>query len=278
MHSKIVVDSIPKVAELGLKYCNYIFRGQPKRFGVPVPKIYRKRYCSLCEINLLKYFQRYAPAFSASLPAEDDYLHWLFLMQHYGFPTRLLDWSESILKATFFAVSDEDFMDEDAEIWIVNPTGLNSLGRWTWPHIHGDSKWLDFYLAEPYLLNEADQKRLKDSMYMDEAKLLWPIAIRPPMQRSRLVAQDSVFTLHPQYRESLPKEIYPEPAHIDVIMIPKEHKRDIFVQLGLMGITYKTLFPELDSIAKDLYSSILLNSPLYNELCSKNQESKPLID
>jgi hypothetical protein len=54
-------------------------------------------------------------------------------------------------------------------------------------------------------------------------------------------------------------------------MIPKEYKRDIFVQLGLMGITYKTLFPELDSIAKDLYGSMLLNGPLYNELCSKNQ-------
>lgn len=273
MPNKLVVDSIPKLAELGLKYCNYIFRGQPKRFGVPVPKIYRKRYRSLCEINLLKYFQRYAPAFSASLPAEDDYLHWLFLMQHYGFPTRLLDWSESILKATFFAVSDENFMGEDAEIWIVNPIGLNSIGPATWPDIHGDSKWLDFYLAEPYLLNMADQRRLADSMWRDGAKLLWPMAIRPPMQWSRLVAQDSVFTLHPQYRESLPEVIYPEPARLDVIMIPKEHKRDIFVQLGLMGITYKTLFPELDSISKDLHSSMLLNGSLYKELCSKNQES-----
>ncbi len=273
MPNKLVVDSIPKLAELGLKYCNYIFRGQPKRFGVPVPKIYRKRYRSLCEINLLKYFQRYAPAFCASLPDEDDYLHWLFLMQHYGFPTRLLDWSESILKATFFAVSDENFMGEDAEIWIVNPIGLNSISPATWPDIHGDSKWLDFYLAEPYLLNMADRNRLADSMWRDGSKLLWPMAIRPPMQWSRLVAQDSVFTLHPQYRESLPDVIYPEPARLDVIMIPNEHKRDIFVQLGLMGITYKTLFPELDSISKDLHSSMLLNGSLYKELCSKNQES-----
>jgi len=199
-------------------------------------------------------------------------------MQHYGFPTRLLDWSESILKAIFFAVSDEDSMGEDAEIWIVDPIGLNSIGPATWPDIHGDSKWLDFYLAEPYLLNMADQKRLADSMWLDGAKLLWPMAIRPPMQWSRLVAQDSVFTLHPQYREGLPEGIYPEQAHLCVIVIHKEHKRDILAQLGLMGITRKTLFPELDSIAKDLYSSMLLNGPLYNELCTNNQGREPFTD
>jgi hypothetical protein len=39
----------------------------------------------------------------------------LGIVQHYGYPTRLLDWSESALVAAFFACAER--LDEDGEIW-----------------------------------------------------------------------------------------------------------------------------------------------------------------
>lgn len=51
---------------------------------------------------------------------------WLFLMQHYGIPTRLLDWSENPLVALYFAVSNLDHSDSDGSLYVMNPIQFNS--------------------------------------------------------------------------------------------------------------------------------------------------------
>jgi hypothetical protein len=61
----------------------------------------------------------------AKTPDPDDYFGWLFLAQHYGLPTRLLDWSESPLVALYFAVT-EGHEDHDGCVWALWPGGLNS--------------------------------------------------------------------------------------------------------------------------------------------------------
>lgn len=68
------------------------------------------------EATLIGHFVSRAPSrLHRPCPAADEYFGWLFLAQHYGLPTRLLDWTENPLVATYFAVIDRP--NEDGCIW-----------------------------------------------------------------------------------------------------------------------------------------------------------------
>ena len=114
------------------------FRGCGKKSYELKPSLYRHKYTKniedfmKLEESLIQRFQQRSIPFN-SREMKNSW-EWLFLMQHYGIPTRLLDWTESPLTALFFAVTTSPHklnasqtcsFSNDATVWVLSPDDWN---------------------------------------------------------------------------------------------------------------------------------------------------------
>jgi len=104
--------------ELGRYRFRYAFRGLSdssyrlqttlSRLGGPYQTLER---------HLLRNFKKYA---HRNVVENDSVWHWLSVAQHYGLPTRLLDWTYSPYIALHFCTANIERFKLDGAIWAVN--------------------------------------------------------------------------------------------------------------------------------------------------------------
>jgi hypothetical protein len=226
------------------------FRGQSDTNWDLIPRIYRsKNTHNNYEREMTRDFQLFSPQYISHLP--NNMLEWLFIMQHHGLATRLLDWTESSLVALYFAV-DNFSHQNDSSVWILNPWSLNQgvLDKHSIPIYTND-------LCQKYVI---DIEKIKQR----EVEAKYPIAIRPKKNSSRIVAQKGMFTIHGKSDVpiNLLQPCLSSKLQIHKIEINKDSKLKIKKELYFSGITDSVLFPEIDGISRDLifrYSNDFMN-------------------
>ena len=110
---------------------------------------------------------------------------WLCAMQHFGVPTRLLDWSESLFPALYFATMPLSKKLNSSTIWVLNPFALVELVR----RGEGVIPTQDNDIILNYSGYSFDNGQKKGVGK-------FPSPVVPDFIFSRLKAQNSCFTIH----------------------------------------------------------------------------------
>src|SRR5215813_4009414 len=118
-HSDRNINSVGELIDLlRVDLAGYLgpvwFRGQGRSAWYLEPKLLRSS-AGLSETHFINRFKQNASFLLDKAPLTE--FDWMFLMQHYGMHTRLLDWSESPLVGLYFAVEEEIHYVEEGTLW-----------------------------------------------------------------------------------------------------------------------------------------------------------------
>jgi len=234
-------DFITAAEELNAEWPGEIWwRGHASPTFVLQAGTHRAERGSRYEQNLTLRFRQYAPTRHANCPAQEDFVSWLFLMQHYGLPTRLLDWSASVLIAAFFAVTDRP--DEDGVVFAIEPRRMNAATN-----------------GDPTLVptTSSPARELFVGAFDDRQTESRTIAVMTHEIDDRMLVQQAAFTIHGNEE---PLDARSDAAEfVRRFDIPASAKQRLHSQLKIIGFRRFTLFPDLTNLALDLKELVLLS-------------------
>lgn len=221
------------------------FRGVSDTSYKLVPKIYRPTIYELRKFPITEPDEdeiRYAFKSRAlqliseqRLPSTEK--DWYFLMQHYGAPTRLLDWTDGALLAVYFAVRTLH-KPRDVAVWMLDPAWLNREAN----KIDGGVRISEWSETDPWFPTPFDE--------VLHPKL--PLALDAPHVARRVAVQRGHFTIHGTQKDGLDQMLEKPNTKLVKFTITAGEITEILDDLKTCGITETTVFPDLEGLSSEL--------------------------
>jgi hypothetical protein len=212
------------------------------------------------EDDLLFRFQQQVQHYVAHLPSAEDRAGWLALMQHYGVPTRLLDWTQSPYVALYFAVEAEpQKMGGDR-----NRAGQEELSSAIWAMDLDFLEWKSKELL-PLIPDEPGARMEYLNGLLDTEEVPLVVRIDPLHGNERMFAQQGFFLwklfVEAPYMDQILTSMMTVP---DLIVRPvirklriRAARRFYFLeQLRGMNIHRASLFPGIDGFCQHLKADL----------------------
>ncbi len=216
--------------------------------------------------KMLESFKRKAVPFLNDKPKND--FEWLFIMQHHGVPTRLIDWTTNAMVALYFAImplspnrhtstsdageqflsEDDEYRDDGSAIFVINPKKINNK-------LHN--------INYPVNISEEFDKYSHYVTPMNNTRAEFPICITAPHITPRIRAQSGMFTLHGSKIESLDSYQVLRPL-IRKIFVPHSQAIKIRNELRNFGVTTSYIFPDLEGVCREISEEELWKTGLRN--------------
>ena len=228
------LDSIRRV--LGVSFSGAFYRGHRNQNYALIPSIFRKPLDRDLENNL--YCQSVVKGRELFANSRSSW-ETLAICQHFGIPTRLLDWTESFAIALFFALGEKrkNPVASGAHIWVLNPFRLNEA--------HFAARRVVTIGLDPFpdYLNCFVKDDVTEWPYRS------PVFVEIPWATSRMRAQGGYFTVH---QDAKPLDLTASRECLARLEIPDIVIPDACKFLELSGVNEFSVYPDLHGFGEYL--------------------------
>ncbi len=242
----------------------FLYRGLSNKAYELLPGIFRKQtdmvdghaitndtYLAWAKEKDLLYSFMHEASGTLSIPT-DDLLHWAEYAQHYGAPTRFMDWSSNPLAALYFAC--RDMTSTDGTVWLLHKINYT---RFLVNHVKSH--------------NKKNISEIVSESINETSDIEYPLLYTPYYVDARMSAQGSYFMVWGILRDPLEKMLSEDNLQMNIpetdngsrtygkeqneglmfrFNIYADRKQPLLHELDTVGINEKTLFPGLDGIGR----------------------------